>query len=117
MTGKEIEFRQEGDTWTATDGTLSATGRDRDEASSALLELKASQEPSNVSEQTIQNKVDLGQKLNAQVSQLLCVQLKKKTPDGMTHVAYYSDNPGVQGYGLNDSQAKLALFAKVRESK
>jgi hypothetical protein len=117
MGGNEIEFTQEGEEWIATEGNLSARGRDKDEAASALLELKLNTPVSNVSEQTIQNKVDLNQRLDAQVSRLLCVQLKHATAAGMTHVAYYSDNPSLQGYGMNDSQAKLALFSAQKQKQ
>ena len=116
MNGTEVEYSQEGDTWIAKEGIFVGRGRDKDEAARSLLEAKAGKpmEP-KVSQQTLVNKVEIGQKLDAQVSRLMVRQLKHVTNEGMTHVAFYSDNPNLQGYGINENTAKLDLFKKQKE--
>ena len=34
-----------------------------------------------------------------------------------THYAYYSDNPELQGYGVNQSSARLDLFKKQKDAE
>jgi hypothetical protein len=119
MTGEEIAFEQhpEGH-WTATKDDLVGTGPSKEDAHTSLLEKIATKPiPHVVSDQTIHNKMELGQQMSAEVSRLMTKKLKNPTPEGATWVAYYSDKTDIQGYGDNESNAKLDLFKKVKEHK
>ena len=112
MKGNETEYLQTEDGWEAREGEHIGMGRTKEEAASALLEVKATHISPTVSEQTVENKAVLTEQIAATVSRLVIRRLKNTTKEGMVFVAFRSDKSEVQGYGRNESEAKVDLFKK-----
>ena len=116
MDGKEAEFKQEDDgSWTAREGDYEGHGRDKDEAASDLLKNKTVSP--NVSNQTLANKAQLSDSMSVEVDRIKVTQLKKKTPEGYSFVAFYESNPNMQGFGKTNNEARLDLFKKQKAAQ
>ncbi len=115
MDGTEIAYSKDGEVWVAREKGFEGRGLTQDEATTNLLKASVEAPVQVVGDQTVSNKASVCQTLDATTSKLIMKELRNKTPEGMSHVAYYDDAPDLQGYGTSPNAAKLNLFTKRLE--